>query len=457
MIKKTFLSTLVCSLLIASCSEDNDTTEVNLAPTNFTVTTAEETFGSIALDWTDAEDPEGKSIRYDVFVNTEKKGNKLTISEYTIENLSPATTYAVRIEAIDDTGNKTGVDGNYTTLDAPVPSAVAIVQSEITETSFKISWEAATISDNSEITYDIYIDDLLISENTANQEFYFSALDPGTSYEIKVTSKSTYKTNAVSVETLATDIFDTFIKFGELDLPPGGPTRESLLSSVEIPIAIFNAAGASIATEKDIIVEFEVKGGVNEFDYNLITPSPLTIPMGSTEATIVVEIIDDGMEEDDETFSIETTNVTNAKVTGSTTSTFIIDGFVDGIFSPQSSTGYMVDITWNNPDVNIDAILLKEQSGGLSGSVAFFTTNDYPESFELGTNRSNGKYYLDLERNGSSVGPVEVSIFVQAPGDGSSTAFESIVYLIIPEGGSLRTVYEIDIVDGAYTFVEASN
>ncbi len=72
----------------------------------------------------------------------------------------------------------------------------------------------------------------------------------------------------------------------------------------------------SAASNQIVTVPFALSGTANGADYS-ITPSPITIPAGSTSATITVNLIDDGVTEPSETVVVTIGSPTNA-IVGST-------------------------------------------------------------------------------------------------------------------------------------------
>ncbi|WP_027395706.1 fibronectin type III domain-containing protein [Aquimarina latercula] len=104
--KKTLLL-LIASYLI-SCSNDDSTT-TNQAPANFTVTT-EIINNDVTISWTEATDPEGEQVTYEVILDSESISIDQESTSYQINDLSYDTTYEGSIIARD-------VDGLTTTSD----------------------------------------------------------------------------------------------------------------------------------------------------------------------------------------------------------------------------------------------------------------------------------------------------------------------------------------------------
>ncbi len=162
-------------------------TEAPTTPTN--VVASNQTTTSMDIAWTASTDNVGVT-GYNVYVNdvlTSQTAN----TTVTISNLSPNTSYALTIEAKDIINNKSAKSTvvNASTLqDTQAPTVPTnIVASNISGTTFKISWTKAT--DNTAVTgYDIFVD-ATFKATTANLNYTVTGLTKSTSYSITVLAK----------------------------------------------------------------------------------------------------------------------------------------------------------------------------------------------------------------------------------------------------------------------------
>ena len=130
------------------------------------------------------------------------------------------------------------------------------------------------------------------------------------------------------------------------------------------------------------------------------------------------------------------------------------------MLSDPSETGYVVDVTWNNADVNIDGILFKEFDNGqftYFGSYMFYDTTKRTERFEWSKNLADGPYYLEIER---SSGPVdrdlEVSISITHPKNSNSSIIKrEPLHIITMEAGysnDIQNVIKFEVKNGEFIF-----
>ncbi len=91
-----------------------------------------------------------------------------------------------------------------------------------------------------------------------------------------------------------------------LEAPANVPVLENSPTTVKIPVKV------SFAQNQPVTISYSVTaaGAVSGIDYNILTPSPLTIPAGQYQTFIEVEPIDnDEFEPQDRSFILELTDV----------------------------------------------------------------------------------------------------------------------------------------------------
>ncbi|MGS0524583.1 hypothetical protein ACU8V7_04620 [Zobellia nedashkovskayae] len=215
-----------------------------------------------------------------------------------------------------------------------------------------------------------------------------------------------------------------------------------------IPVKLTDDNGEPIAAPTDITVKIKIESNdAFQYDYSLRTPIPLSIEKGETQTEIKLEIKTDEMIElNDESFTVTITSVEGAELDETKDeATYIIAGTAEEDLPAASPDGPRVDITWSNPDADINAILFKNlgETGQTSASVGFYSTNEDSESFVL-EGKSDGSYFLNIERNDDVFGDIEATVLITQP-DGTR------MYRSFLVRGN-KDVVDFVIVDGVYTF-----
>jgi endonuclease I/chitodextrinase len=162
-------------------------TEAPTAPTNVVASNIGLT--SVGLSWTASTDNVGVT-GYNIYVNdvlTAQTAN----TTFTVTGLSTNTSYAFTVEAKDIINNKSAKSTvvNATTLqDTQAPTVPTnIVASNISGTTFKITWTAST--DDTAVTgYDVFVDGTL-DTSTTELAHTFTGLTASTTYAVTVLAK----------------------------------------------------------------------------------------------------------------------------------------------------------------------------------------------------------------------------------------------------------------------------
>lgn len=149
------------------------------------------TANAVTLNWDDASDNTGVS-GYEVYMD----GNLIATtgsSEYTVENLSPGTSYSFTVLARDQAGNASASSAaaSGTTSALPdnsppsVPENLQVIS--VTANAVALNWDDA--SDNTGVSgYEVFMDGNLIA-TTGSSEFTVENLSPNTSYSFTILAR----------------------------------------------------------------------------------------------------------------------------------------------------------------------------------------------------------------------------------------------------------------------------
>lgn len=130
-------------------------------PGNFIVTG--QTSTTISVDWNASTDPDGTISSYALFRNGVQIDTvAMTQTNYTYVGLTPATTYTLRVRAVDnlggtaDTGNISGTTLNGPDTTNPVWSGGNLTLGTPTSNTIPMTWTAATDNSGTITTYQIH-------------------------------------------------------------------------------------------------------------------------------------------------------------------------------------------------------------------------------------------------------------------------------------------------------------
>ena len=189
--------------------------EVKTAHLNMpTIRASEITQSSFKLSWDANTDADGNVVGY--YLSYRKKGESSYSKEivvkaltHTLSGLIAGTTYEVRVRAKDNQNNYS----NYAEIEVkthiPPTPPTSLKASDITQSSFKLSWDASTDADGNVVGY--YLSYRKKGESNYSEEVEvetlthtLSGLIAGTTYEVRVRAKdntgyySSYSTLEVS-------------------------------------------------------------------------------------------------------------------------------------------------------------------------------------------------------------------------------------------------------------------
>jgi chitodextrinase len=207
-------------------------------PPGSAVTVSAVTAISATASWTSAQDNSG-AVSYRVYLNDALQGSVSSLS-FALTGLSSATTYTVRVEAIDGTGNEstTGPSVVFTTeADAPPtwPPGSAVTVTAITATTATASWGAAS-DDKSVASYEVYLNGVLQGSSTS-LSLGLTGLSPETTYTVLVKAVDSGGNTTAGPSTAFTT---------RSPLPPGGSFTDDDGNVHEANIEAIAAAGITL-------------------------------------------------------------------------------------------------------------------------------------------------------------------------------------------------------------------
>lgn len=140
------------------------TTEKLLKPGDFTINVSDITDESAVLTWNRPSVTNNSQLSYTIFLSNQQVVTELTgdaTLSYTLEDLTPSSSYSGSIEAVNtDTGLTKTINFTFETIEySSIPSDFTINVSDITTGSAVFSWTKPNVSNNSPLSYSIYIFD----------------------------------------------------------------------------------------------------------------------------------------------------------------------------------------------------------------------------------------------------------------------------------------------------------
>lgn len=457
--KKILLPALFFILIALQSCVKNEVIIPNLRPSDFTIET-EAFLEEISLAWSESTDPEKTKITYEIKVNSILVATDSVASTYLFENLIPDTEYLISVTAVDGDGIRTLASEKVRTDVAPTPAAFDAGQSGKTPHSITISWDESTISDNSEVVYDLYLDDVLVASDNTDLEFTFEDLEALDTYTVKIVARSIF--GNIRSNTLEAHTDGNYLVFGESNFPEGQPISEANFGIIEMPVLVrdFANLNPSVALE-EMQFEFAIVGNVNGNDYELLTPSPLVIAKGESSGTIRLRIIaDDFQEFPNEFLIVEPGLVKNGRFSGRTEQDgqylgphFVLRG-LDYDWLQEAPDVYSAAVSWSDENANIAANLYRETATTSAFTKAeSYETDSHPLRFEMPTSIEDGSYYLELVRNDDIQGPIEASVYMTVPASPQhSTPNLAAVKTLWLENGAGEVIFDIEVRNGIFTF-----
>jgi len=205
-VKLMFVWLIIASIaLVLSCSKDetNPEPEIELEPSSFEISAKTVGYNFADIQWTASLISDKSKIVYDIYLNDELKAKDLETLNYRFEQLEPQTTYKLEVIAKSEYETQVVVSYSLTTIDTPSPDAIILKLEELLTDKITISWVNPDPAQN--LTYAIYLDDVLKAENLDVNAYTFTELLGNKLYRIKLIAKNEFDKTVESTLELTTN------------------------------------------------------------------------------------------------------------------------------------------------------------------------------------------------------------------------------------------------------------
>ena len=177
---------LLLVLIIFSCSENEN---INGTPSDFEVVVSSFSSVKAEINWSQSFDPEEETVLYSVYLEGKKFVGNTDLRSYSFTDLMESKNYEGKVVASDENGNKTIATFSFNTTENLPPNKFEIISITKGNISLDVSWTKAIDPEESNIVYELFINDELITNSHSSEEYLFQDLKVDTNYEIKINAK----------------------------------------------------------------------------------------------------------------------------------------------------------------------------------------------------------------------------------------------------------------------------
>jgi len=166
--------------IIFSCSNSEDSG--NSSPSKFEITVSAITSTGAKLNWSESIDPEGSTVFYDVYLNSQKLADNITDLNFMLNDLEEGVLHSGKIVASDPDENETIITFSFETSVNQPPTAFNVTVVTKDPLFSRINWTESQDPEGGNIVYNVYLKDQLIEESITNLYYFFQDLKGVTSY-----------------------------------------------------------------------------------------------------------------------------------------------------------------------------------------------------------------------------------------------------------------------------------
>ncbi len=379
-----FLLSVFCLMLATSCSnDDDDTTQSSTDPNILQIAEEDILHTVVNLKWNTVSTTENNTdVIYDIFLEGNKIKENNADTDYTLTRLKSNTTYSGEIIARNiakTSKNKNAKLGElkkipfevttrkYKNPNAAEPSEFLITVEDISTTAATIQWSTATITDNSQITYTIYIDGDEVGNTIAERVITLKELEKNTNYIGEIIAKSSNeKSQYASFSFKTPEVDEVIIDVNEVKITPAalsitiGNTEKLTATILPEDASNKNITWSSSNTD---IATVDAEGNVTAI----------------AEGTVAIKVTSDENDQISSTSTItveaSTVEVTEIKVTPETLS--IVIGNITQLTAtvlPENASNQ--NVNWSSSNMNIATVDANGTINAIAqGTVTITTTS----------------------------------------------------------------------------------
>ncbi|MFV0540148.1 MAG: fibronectin type III domain-containing protein [Aestuariibaculum sp.] len=192
---KKYIIFILISGLLFSCSSDDEQAAKADSLSKLNLNVVETQLTSATIKWNQVVATDGSNVTYDIYINDQIDLNYTLVeadyssNSYLFDNLSSGVDYFVKLIAKSTSELESEKTISFTTVPNLIPTAFDVTVENVDETSATITWDEATDPEETQITYDIYLNDVLVAENLTDLTYTFSDLEDNTDYKANIIAK----------------------------------------------------------------------------------------------------------------------------------------------------------------------------------------------------------------------------------------------------------------------------
>lgn len=160
------------------------------SPTDFKLTISNITTKTALASWTASTVKDSSDVSYSLYINETLVKENIKDQNHSFKNLLPTKKYKVKVIAVSGNGKERIKEEIFNALDYPSPSNFNVEASDVTSKTAKIRWTQSFVKDSTEVTYAVYVNEKLVSDNLRQLDFTLSNLISSKKHYVKIVAKS---------------------------------------------------------------------------------------------------------------------------------------------------------------------------------------------------------------------------------------------------------------------------